>query len=606
MRRLFFPLFVLLPVACFLLLLTSQAQAAGEFSTSHDIEYNVSENGETQVFDKISLVNLTTRYSASKLKLSLGKIKINGLIAKDARGPLDIAQKEDSGNSSVEVTFKDPVVGKDKTREFSISYKTSDLAAKVGQIWQLNIPKLGSSLDISQYNVSLKLPKSFGQLAYLKPLPKNQNEEGQTIIFNFDKDRLLASGISAGFGEKQLLKFELQYQLKNPSLTAKDFEIAIPPDTNYQQVLYQKIDPKPKNLKVDQDGNWLAVFRLGANQQLQFKVLGYAQLFPKLKFSQSNLEMFKPSDLYLSGDQFWTVDDSQIKKFAKDLKNPKAIYDFVATRPFENPNQSKEGATSIIGAKEALNNPQKATSAEFADLFVTLARASGIPARKIEGYIVSQNASSGFHSWAEYWDENIGWIQVDPVWGATSGGLDYFDTLDFGHFTLVKQGISSLRPQPPAFYQNESSPNNLKIELAKDLPPTNADLTVSFDLPKSSIFNLPLKGKVVIENIGNAAFYNQNLNLIVTGASLLAGQNTAISILPPLAKLEIPFTLKTQSYFTGQIYQIDANLAGKLYHYQGRVSPLLPLLTLIVVFFLLTCGIFIFFFLRKNFKKPKS
>ncbi len=29
---------------------------------------------------------------------------------------------------------------------------------------------------------------------------------------------------------------------------------------------------------------------------------------------------------------------------------------------------------------------------------------------------------------------------IDPTWGATTGGVDYFETLDFDHFAFVVKG----------------------------------------------------------------------------------------------------------------------------------------------------------------------
>jgi hypothetical protein len=50
---------------------------------------------------------------------------------------------------------------------------------------------------------------------------------------------------------------------------------------------------------------------------------------------------------------------------------------------------------------------------DFADCFVTLARASGVPARQVAGWLYG---SSG-HVWAEFYREGKGWQQVDPTGG---------------------------------------------------------------------------------------------------------------------------------------------------------------------------------------------
>lgn len=53
---------------------------------------------------------------------------------------------------------------------------------------------------------------------------------------------------------------------------------------------------------------------------------------------------------------------------------------------------------------------------DFSDLFITLCRAQGIPARQVMGWLVGQ----GGHVWAEVWTGQ-GWLAVDPTAGALCG-----------------------------------------------------------------------------------------------------------------------------------------------------------------------------------------
>lgn len=67
---------------------------------------------------------------------------------------------------------------------------------------------------------------------------------------------------------------------------------------------------------------------------------------------------------------------------------------------------------------------------DFSDCFVTLARAAGVPARQVAGWLYG---SSG-HVWAEFYDEGRGWQQVDPTGGGTLQvgiyHVPYFSTED--------------------------------------------------------------------------------------------------------------------------------------------------------------------------------
>lgn len=54
---------------------------------------------------------------------------------------------------------------------------------------------------------------------------------------------------------------------------------------------------------------------------------------------------------------------------------------------------------------------------DFHSLFISLARASGIPARFVMGWPIpagkTEGEISGYHCWAEFHDEKLGWVPVD-------------------------------------------------------------------------------------------------------------------------------------------------------------------------------------------------
>ena len=103
------------------------------------------------------------------------------------------------------------------------------------------------------------------------------------------------------------------------------------------------------------------------------------------------------------------------------------------------------------GALWAYNN-QQGDCSEYSSLMVTLLRIQGIPARKVTGFLVSNNPairptagnSWNFytshltttmlgHAWVEYYVPEIGWIACDPTWNEQS---DYFNRIDFLRFNL--------------------------------------------------------------------------------------------------------------------------------------------------------------------------
>lgn len=86
-------------------------------------------------------------------------------------------------------------------------------------------------------------------------------------------------------------------------------------------------------------------------------------------------------------------------------------------------------------------------SAELGNVFVALARAAGIPARRISGwgqpFNVSETLSSNrfAHGWAEFYTPQFGWVPVDPTWGKVSR-FDNLGRPDDRHLVMTKgEGI---------------------------------------------------------------------------------------------------------------------------------------------------------------------
>jgi len=88
--------------------------------------------------------------------------------------------------------------------------------------------------------------------------------------------------VTAGFGQFQVFSFNLSYHLENPLSLNSQTEIALPPDTAFQKVYFSKIEPKPNDVKIDQDGNWLAVYKLTPRQRIDINAVGSVQVFCKL------------------------------------------------------------------------------------------------------------------------------------------------------------------------------------------------------------------------------------------------------------------------------------------------------------------------------------
>lgn len=496
-------------------LFTRIAKAQGEFLVDAVVRYNVQESGQTEVLHDISLENNFSTLYATSYTLSLENIDAQNIRVYGDRGesyPFESVQDGDKTN--ILVTFSDAVVGKGVKRRFSISYNNKNFAVKTGEVWEVSVPKLAEDDSYRNYSVSLYIPNSFGLEAYVSPNPKSSSSSPSGKTYLFSKDQILQTGITAGFGQFQVFSFNLAYHLENPLSRSAQTEVTLPPDTAFQKIYFSKIEPEPAEVKIDTDGNWIAVYNLSPRQRIDVSAAGSVQIFASYR------PFPKPGDetlsLNLKGTDYWQVDSPKIRSLAEELKTAKAIYEYVS----ENLKYDFSRVTPNVqrfGAAKALENPTQAICMEFTDLFIAIARAAGIPAREINGYAYTENpelqplslVADVLHSWPEYYDREKGtWIPIDPTWGATTGGVDYFSKLDLRHFTFVIHGADSVKPFPPGSYKLGVNPQkDVFVSFGKLPSDRNSIPRLSLEVLR----NIPFFSfiySVEVKNPGPSALYN--------------------------------------------------------------------------------------------------
>lgn len=588
---------VVFPACLFLLLtfhfkLLTNVYAAAEFATNYDVLYDVGEDGVTTVTEKITLRNLTSEYFANQFKLTIGATKVFDIKASDPSGLLDAKLEQQSNLSTINLKFNQQVAGMGKTLPWTITFKSKDFAEKVGKVWEVRVPRISSSSNLESYNLTVSVPESFGPPSLISPIPKGQTVSSGKMFLNFNKDQLQSSGVLANFGVNQLLDFDLTYHLENNNLMPVLTNIALPPDTAYQDVIYQRIDPKPVNVTVDDDGNYLAWFRLGRGQKMDIKVFGSAKLYANSKVKSPYLEETLKKK-YTSAQKFWEKDNPQILDKLNQVlgSNPpvdteskaKLIFQFVVNYLKYDPGRLKDNITRL-GAVTALNNPNSAVCMEFTDLFIAMSRAAGIPARELDGYAYSANtnlrplslAKDILHAWPEYWDDRRGWVMIDPTWENTTGGMDYFSKLDLNHFTFAIKGSSPLEPIPAGSYKyKDQETNDVKVSLSDTDFLGHPQTDVRIDTPNPILAGFPGVIRIKIANIGNA-FYPPVPLGINTGKVLVLNANKQnLGPIPAFGNAEFDFNVRTKSLLDSYTDQIDVYVGGQKFTKEVVVKPLI-------------------------------
>ncbi len=128
--------------------------------------------------------------------------------------------------------------------------------------------------------------------------------------------------------------------------------------------------------------------------------------------------------------------DPDVQAIARSVvgreRNPyrvaRAIYTHVTrSYTYEPPAEPRPIAESIAG--------KTGGAYEYALAFCALARAAGIPARPVAGFVVDRRQQAYRHFWAEFYLPKFGWVPVDPALGADVlpvGAIELFGRQDTG------------------------------------------------------------------------------------------------------------------------------------------------------------------------------
>jgi len=549
----------------------NKTYAYNPVTASYKVTYEVSENSDTLATFNVILKNRDNKYYADSYKLKFGFENISNIKGYDPDGPLNLELQKTNNGQEINAAFNKRVFGINKQLPFTISFVTKDIAKKHGNIWEINVPGISDPNEFSSFDVSIKVPQSFGEISYVKPAINNSD-------LKFTKEQIGKSGISIAFGNVQNYKFNLFYHLKNPSLFPVKTEIAIPPSTNYQNISIEDISPKPINVIKDADGNWLAQYKLSTSQKMDVTVKGMAEIF---LYPKKELLTAEKEKLYLKEQKYWEKNE-KIKKLANDLKTPAAIYDYVVNALKYDFSKAADGKPRL-GSKNTLDNPSSAVCLEFTDLFIALSRAAGVPAREINGFAYTENDKQRplslikdvLHAWPEYYDKDLQtWIMVDPTWGNTTNGIDYFNILDLNHFTFVIRGTDSTYPVPAGGYKIQNAKNGKDVFvdfMTEEINQTPTQLEVSSFFSDKSTSALPIQGYIIFKNNGQSIYPKEKV-LIESDYLLPRKTLTTVDEIPPFGFLKIPVSFENTNILTNRTTTVKITAGNKSITNEVKIS----------------------------------
>jgi len=546
---------------------TSEAPSDGSenFTITLHSTYTVTATGKTIVEQKFQIKNKNPELFVSKYGIVVSSTNLNNVKVSHNGKELEPLTTSQKGQTSIGVTFEDKVVGEGKNNELVISYTDQDIALISGKILEVNIPKLSDHYQYQSYQLELRVPSIFDTPSRISPSTFTLKQDGDYNVISYSD--LKDQSVSAIFGSKQIFDLKLNYYLDNPSSQNALTQITLPPETPYQKVYYLNLDPMPNNIKEDQDGNFIATYEIPANNS--FNVELFAQI--TLTLRENPLIPFSPVlPAHLTEQKFWEINSQEIINATQNLDGVKSIYDFTVEK-LNYTSKNLDQNFERLGAVTALNkaNENDATCQEFTDLFITLARQEGIPARRVVGIAYSNNeelrpsnlASDILHTWPEYYNqEQKAWLRSDPTWEDTTGGIDYFNNFDLNHIALAINGSSSTLPYPAGSYLGNNDEKNKKIYLdfsKEELAEINPDLEINLLNKKVSGLNIPGNYDIQIFNKTGKVWYFSDVKISGNDLEIVINQDHEVQKILPFSKIVLPITVYNKDNNITQKYKIE-------------------------------------------------
>lgn len=543
---------------------------AASFSTNYDITFTLKSDGSAQVNQKISLKNLTADLFASQYSLDIGSTQISNISGVDSSGSIQVTSKEQKDSTIINAKLNDKVIGKNKKVNFTLNYTIKNLAVKKGNIWDVLVPGISTSEKLDVFTLKINAPKSFGEAYSIFPPPKKETANKQFNIYTFDKKQDPTETIVASFGKFQVIEFTFIHNIKNSNFFSTDERIIIPRESPFQEVFYSEMNPRPNNIEIDADGNYLAVYSLKAGEEKVVSIKGFARIDKNFAEKYSSLET---TELSTNAEKFWQKDSETINKQVGDLKDVRAINQFVIGALSFNSKKIDENIKNRKGAEFALIDKEGSLTSEFVDLFIAAARAKQIPTRQVVGFAFGGNekiyptvvngdsSSKNLHTWVEYFDvENGIWKQADPTWEETSR-VNYIDQFDANHFALFVRSSSSENPKIPEIFTEGTSSGTFEVKTVSNN--FDFDFKPEITLEISDVVSgFPSSGRVIIKNETGKSFRGAKLELSASLLSFIGEDVKEIGTILPYSEYVINFKVRSGSLFKTEKGKLEVKLLG--------------------------------------------
>lgn len=539
---------------------------SAEVSSTITVIYTLDESRDVKVKYTTVETNLTEnkRIKSETIKIPGKVISAKAYLENEnSNNQLLTEIVEEDDYSLVKVYFSNLAFGTGQTIAWTLSYTLKDEILLSGNLKYFYVRGIIRTDEIKSFNVKINYPNSYGKVNYSSTKGYELIKNDTTTEINLGEKDFEKGFVLLIFGDAQYYRFLMNYNVVK-GISAK---IVIPPNRFNQGVILTEISPLPDSSVYDEDGNYILNYEIKSNDIKKIYLEGYVTVFPNTGDSSKDYSISENLNDYLKEDMYWEVTNDEIVRkvheVVKDVDSnytkAEKIYTFVVNT------LKYSGSVDIqkrqrLGALGALSNHDDVVCQEFSDLFITMARAAGIPAREVDGYGVDiqKNTDSTviLHSWAEFWDDKLGWVQVDPTWEDSTNG-NYFNNLGSDHLVFMVRGVSSTNPVITTTFLSSDDPmDNLKVEPVSKIP-VETIYNISGEIENGTLYGgVPSNFGVILSNKGNTVVAVKSIEVFIDKESFNFEKINQIVIPNKIQTIKLP--VKNSQLWT--VKQVSANV----------------------------------------------
>jgi|GEM_PF-1689768 hypothetical protein len=377
-------LIVIIIAALFLVPIPASAQSSVQYRITQSVE--VDANDQATVEYGVSVVN---SLEADSFEFAVSGLEITNLAATVNGSQVDVSVAVAENNalfphSIATISLPDSI---GKSWKFSIQYQTNSLMQRTkddGTNLIVSAPQRSAEVTKESLSIELPLgstlPRAFG----LEPNNSTVDGERQRYEYIFNGARNSAAVLL--FGSSQTNSFKLESTLKNDGWWWQTKQVALPTDTALQKSFLQSVSPEPSNVRLDRYGNMFVEYRLAPRSSVTLEAL-VSVLSKSIQYD------LRAAEGGIDTDEFEIYLDNSDRYSEGQIRSAESIVEL--TRSLLQ--QARDNDLSVV---------QLAASA----------RASGLPAREVHGWIAPfMEAEPVAHQWVEVFVPNVGWVVLDPA-----------------------------------------------------------------------------------------------------------------------------------------------------------------------------------------------